>query len=134
MTRKGKGLVTGVMARMGRGAKRDHGGAAGGDGSGGFALVRRRTTLQDIDRVEHHLPEILGRALARSWIDRDFSNALFVDPKGLLARYDVFLPDNVALVVETSASQRQRIVVYELLPSGERRRMMYLQLVMMAGK
>jgi hypothetical protein len=99
-----------------------------------FALVRRATTLRDIARVERHLPEILGRALARSWIDREFSAALMADPKGLLARYDVFLPDNVRIDVETSATQRQRIVVHEAQPDGTARRLMYLQLVMMAGK
>jgi len=99
-----------------------------------FALVRRATTLQDIARVERHLPEILGRALARSWIDREFCAALMADPKGLLARYDVFLPDSVRIEVETSATQRQRIVVHETRPDGTARRLMYLQLVMMAGK
>lgn len=99
-----------------------------------FALVQRATTLQDIARVERHLPEILGRALARSWIDREFSAALMVDPKGLLARYNVFLPASVRIEVETSATQRQRIVVYQTQQDGESRRLMYLQLVMMAGK
>lgn len=99
-----------------------------------FALVRRATTLQDIARVERHLPEILGRALARSWIDREFCAALMADPKALLARYDVFLPESVRIGVETSATQRQRIVVHETQPDGSARRLMYLQLVMMAGK
>ena len=99
-----------------------------------FALVRRATTLQDIARVERHLPEILGRALARSWIDNEFSAALMADPKALLARYDVFLPESVRISVETSATQRQRIVVHEIQPDGSLRRLMYLQLVMMASK
>jgi hypothetical protein len=46
----------------------------------------------------------------------------------------VFLPDNVRIDVETSATQRQRIVVHEAQPDGTARRLMYLQLVMMAGK
>lgn len=100
----------------------------------GFALVRRATNLQDIRRIETHLPEILGRALARGWIDANFSTALMSDPKGLLASYNVFLPDNISIEVETTASQRQRIVVYENRANGEKRRVMYLQLVMMAGK
>ena len=102
--------------------------------AGGFTLVRRPTTLQDIRRIEQHLPEILGRALARGWIDRNFAEALLLDPKGLLANYDVFLPENISIEVETTDAQRQRIVVYENRPNGNKHRVMYLQLVMMAGK
>lgn len=101
---------------------------------GGFALVRRPTSFQDINRIEQHLPEILGRALARGWIDRNFAQALLANPKALLQHYDVFLPDNISIEIETTDAQRQRIVVYEQRPNGEKRRVMYLQLVMMAGK
>lgn len=99
-----------------------------------FALVRRSTHLQDIARVERHLPEILGRALARAWIDTGFSETLRADPKGLLAHYNVFLPTTVSLEIETTETQRQRIVVYENRQNEDRRRVMYLQLVMLAGK
>lgn len=99
-----------------------------------FALVRRATQLQDIARVERHLPDILGRALARGWIDADFSAALMADPKALLARYDVHLPATVTLAVEMTETGRQRIVVYDTPPGAARRRVMYLQLVMMAGQ
>ncbi len=98
-----------------------------------FALVRRSTNLHDLARVERHLPDILGRALARGWIDADFGAALMADPKGLLARYDVFLPDDVILQTELTETGRQRIVVYETETTGVRRRVMFLQLVMMAG-
>lgn len=99
-----------------------------------FSLVRHATTLQDIARVERHLPEILGRALARSWIDPHFAADLLADPKGLLARYEVFLPANVVIQVEANPDQRQRIVVYDRGAGGALRRLMYLQLVMMAGR
>lgn len=101
---------------------------------GGFTLVRAPTTLQNIKRIEQHLPEILGRALARGWIDRNFAEALLADPKRLLSNYDVFLPENIKIEVETTEAQRQRIVVYEHRPNGDKHRVMYLQLVMMAGK
>ena len=113
---------------------RGRGQAAPEASSADFALVRRRTILHDIARIERHLPEILGRALARGWIDRDFSAALLADPKGLLARYDVHLPDMITIEVEMTESQRQRIVVYETRPDAAKRRVMYLQLVMMAGR
>lgn len=103
------------------------------DTQAAFALVRHSTDLQDIARVERHLPDILGRALARGWIDPAFSHELMADPKALLARYNVHLPASVSLVVEVTETGRQRIVVYDTPPGAARRRVMYLQLVMMAG-
>lgn len=136
----GNGKMANALARLtGRasssgGASSASSGTSSGGATGDFALVRRATNLTDIDRIERHLPEIIGRALARGWIDNGFRDALMRDPKGLLARYSVFLPENISIEVEETSTQRQRIVVYEGLKSGERRRVMYLQLVMMAGK
>lgn len=130
MTLIGSRLFSGVFSRMsGRGPQ-----AATMTSQSDFALVRQSTHLQDIARVERHLPEILGRALARAWIDTDFSRSLRSDPKGLLAHYKVFLPNTVSIEIETTETQRQRIVVYENHQHGARRRVMYLQLVMLAGK
>ena len=130
MTLTGSRLFSGVFSRLsGRGAQ-----PGSAVPASDFALVRHSTHLQDLARVERHLPEILGRALARAWIDGDFSDALRADPKGLLARYQVYLPTTVAIEIETTETQRQRIVVYENRQQGDRRRVMYLQLVMLAGK
>lgn len=130
MTLTGSRLFSGVFSRLsGRGSQ-----AETTTLQSDFALVRQSTHLQDIARVERHLPEILGRALARAWIDADFSDMLRVDPKGLLAHYKVFLPHTVSIEIETTETQRQRIVVYENHQHGARRRVMYLQLVMLAGK
>ncbi|MEL6915436.1 MAG: hypothetical protein AAFP13_13130 [Pseudomonadota bacterium] len=112
------------------------GAARSGEGRAaeGFALVGRVTRLEDVPEVERHLPDILGRALARSWIDPQFARSLEVDPRHLLARYNVHLPESVDLNVEQAGIERPRIVVTELLGDGRRRRLMYLQLVMMAGR
>lgn len=99
-----------------------------------WGLVRRKTTLGNTDKVIRHLPDILGRALARSWIDPRFSDSLMSDPLGLLASHNVFLPDNIRIEIETTASERQRVVVYERGLDGRDKRLLYLQLVMMAGK
>ena len=130
MTLTGSRLFSGMFSRLpGRRAQ-----PATAVPPSDFALVRRSTHLQDIARVERHLPEILGRAMARAWIDGDFSDRLRADPKGLLAHYDVYLPTTVSIEIETTETQRQRIVVYENRQHGDRRRVMYLQLVMLAGK
>lgn len=102
--------------------------------TGDFALVHRVTQLDDLARVERHLPDILGRAMARAWIDPAFSADLIQNPKALLGRYDVHLPAHVSLQVDTTETGRQRIVVYDTSVAGAPRRVMYLQLVMLAGQ
>lgn len=102
-------------------------------GTPALSLVRSETRMADVPEVEKYLPEILGRALARGWIDRQFRTALARDPKGLLERHGVFLPDTISIEVETAPNARERIVVYEGMGPGARR-LLYLQLVMVAGR
>lgn len=135
MTLTGISLLSGLLSRVSkRNGLRDPLMRATKTHSSDFALVRQSTHLQDIARVERHLPEILGRALARAWIDKDFSDKFYSDPKNLLSCYNVFLPSTVSIELETTETQRQRIVVYENRQNSKRRRVMYLQLVMLAGK
>ena len=100
----------------------------------GLALVRRAVGLRRTADVERYLPDILGRALARSWVDRAFSLALLRDPYGLLRAHQVHLPDTIDIRTETTDNGRQRVVVYERQANGTLRRLLYLQLVMMAGR
>ena len=79
------------------------------------------------------LPDILGRALARSWIDREFQMDFMLDPKGVRATL-FFLPQNVTIELETEGVTRPKVVVYETTRLGKQKSLMYLQLVMMAGK
>jgi len=51
-----------------------------------------------------------------------------------LASYAVFLPENLTIEIETEGVTRPKVVVYEIGPLGKPKRLMYLQLVMMAGK
>lgn len=99
-----------------------------------FVLVERITRLMTLDEIERHLPDILGRALARGWIDKPFQSAFMDAPKEMLATYDVHLPDAVEIEVETEPGKRPRIVVYQISLGGRKRRLLYLQLVMMAGR
>lgn len=99
-----------------------------------FKLVKKRTQFDTSEEVMRFLPDILGRALARSWIDREFQTDFMLDPEGVLARYAVFLPPNVTIELETEGVTRPKVVVYETTRLGKQKRLMYLQLVMMAGK
>ena len=109
-------------------------GAGGTAGPGPLGLVRHETRLSDSAGVERFLPDILGRALARGWIDPEFRTAFLADPKALLETYGVFLPRSIFIRVEADPSSRERLVVYEMRPGQTPRRLLYLQLVMRAGK
>lgn len=103
---------------------------AGGD----FRLVRNPVDLTDGRMVEEFLPDILGRALARSWVDGGFRARLTADPKALLQEHDVNLPATIRIETQIAANGRPMIVVHERQPDGGMRRLCYLQLVMLAGK
>ena len=100
-----------------------------------FDLVQQETHLRNRSQVERFLPDILGRALARIWIDPIFRDRFAADPKRTLADYGVHLPDTIDIDFVTEGTLRPQVVVMERTrPDGPRRRLLYLQLVMMAGK
>lgn len=99
-----------------------------------FKLVKQETHFDTSDAVMQFLPDILGRALARCWIDRNFMNHFMENPKQLLSTYSVHLPPNVDIDIEIEGVTRPKVVVYEISKLGRKKRLMYLQLVMMAGK
>ena len=106
---------------------------AGAPEGAGFGLVRQETRLRDTDQVRQFLPDILGRALARIWIDRTFRDRFAEDPIGTMEEYNVFLPESIDVEFVADGVSRPRIVVYERRLAGPRRRLLYLHLVMMAG-
>lgn len=100
-----------------------------------FDLVQQETHLRNRSQVERFLPDILGRALARIWLDPMFRDRFSSDPKRTLADYGVHLPETIHIDFVTEGSLRPQVVVMEQTrPDAPRRRLLYLQLVMMAGK
>ena len=98
-------------------------------------LVTAETSLGDRAQVEKYLPDILGRALARSWIDAAFRAAFAIDPVRTLAAHRIRLPDSIRIDVVTKGQTRPMVVVSEEGQlGGPARRLLYLQLVMVAGK
>lgn len=106
----------------------------GEDSHQDFHLVRQETHLSNVSQVERFLPDILGRALARCWIDKAFRQEFFLAPKDTLSDYHVHLPEDILVSVETDPGERSKVVVYEQRPGALPKRLMYLQLVMMAGR
>ena len=85
--------------------------------------------------VREQLPDILGRVLARIWIDEKFHHDFSMNPRGTLETNGVFLPETMDVEFQKPNSSRPRIVVYEKSRESKfRTRIFYLQLVMMAGR
>ena len=100
-----------------------------------FDLVRRETYLRDRKDVEDQLPDIIGRALARIWIDPHFRDRFAAGPKETLAAYGVYLPTSILIDFETVGLTRPQVVVYERrFTHGPRRRLLSLRLTMLADK
>ena len=100
-----------------------------------FSLFDGERHFTGRDDVREFLPDILGKALARTWIDIDFHQAFDNDPCGTLELHGVYLPENMTIEFQRQNANRPRIVVYEKRPNSKfKMRVLYLQLVMMAGR
>ncbi len=99
-----------------------------------FNLVEDDIELIDRESVKRYLPDILGRALARSWIDTDYKKALSFDVKSTLAKGGVLVPDEYECQYEASSGQRAKIVVYEKTSSNFKIRVCGLSLTMVASR
>ena len=100
-----------------------------------LSLVNDDVYLADKHAVREQLPDILGRVLARIWIDQKFHRSFSEDPQGTLQLNGVFLPEFMEVEFQKPDSSRPRIVVYEKRQNSKfRTRIFYLQLVMMAGR
>ncbi len=98
-------------------------------------ITQKLHHLKNKTEVRKHLPEILGRVLARIWIDTDFKEQFSVDPQKTLEFNGVYLPEDMSIEFQKPNSDRPRIVVYEKRPNSKfKLRVLYLQLVMMAGR
>ena len=100
-----------------------------------FDITQKLHHLKNRSEVRKVLPDILGRVLARTWIDSDFKEQFHEDPQKTLEFNGVYLPEDMSIEFQKPNSDRPRIVVYEQRPNSKfRLRVLYLQLVMMAGR
>ena len=91
--------------------------------------------LTNREEVRNRLPDILGRALARAWLDLQFEKDFMTDPLRALAESGVHLPSTMLVEVSKTTANRPKIVVYEQQQGSKfKSRVLYLQLVMVAGK
>ena len=100
-----------------------------------FQLVTGSLQLQSREDVRNLLPDILGKVLARVWLDTSFHKEFSQDPQKTLEINGVFLPENMSIEFQKQNTDRPRIVVFEQKPGSKfKLRVFYLQLVMMAGR
>ena len=107
----------------------------GKDGINPFELVNGNIQLQTREDVRSLLPDILGKVLARVWLDPSFHREFSQDPQKTLESNGVFLPENMSIEFQKQNTDRPRIVVFEQKPGSKfKLRVFYLQLVIMAGR
>lgn len=100
-----------------------------------FHLVNDTVNLQNRAEVKDKLPDILGRVLARAWLDKDFLESFRANPLAVLASGGVNLPEAIHIEFQKPESDRPKVVVYEQPENSKLKlRVFYLQLVMVAGR
>ena len=87
--------------------------------------------LETEDDIQKYLPDVLGQALARTWIDKRFLDAFFEYPVVILERGGVYLPDKIQLEFVKEEKSRPKVTVFEKTRSG-RKKILELKLIMVA--
>ena len=87
--------------------------------------------LESEQQIQKYLPEVLGQALARTWIDKRFLDAFYAYPVEVLERGGVYLPSSVSVEFKKEKDQRPKVIVYEN-DKKSKRKLLELKLVMVA--
>jgi hypothetical protein len=89
----------------------------------------------DSRQLKERIIDYLGAVLARCWIDRGLLGQIEMNPHRALRSLGILLPDEIDIKVERLNKERPRLVIFEYNQERTyRRRICYLQLIMMAGK
>jgi len=88
--------------------------------------------LESEHQIQKYLPEVLGQALARTWIDKRFLDAFYNYPVEVLERGGVYLPDSVSGEFKKEKNERPKVIVFENKKNSKKRKLLELKLVMVA--
>jgi hypothetical protein len=87
--------------------------------------------LESEKDIQKYLPDVLGQALARTWIDKRFLDAFFDYPVEILERGGVYLPETIQLEFIKEEKSRPKVTVFEKTKNG-RKKILELKLIMVA--
>ena len=87
--------------------------------------------LETEDQIQEFLPEVLGQALARTWIDNRFLDAFYKFPVEVLERGGIYLPDHISVEFKKEQKSRPKVIVYEN-GRDKKRKILELKLIMVA--
>ena len=87
--------------------------------------------LETEDQIQEFLPEVLGQALARTWIDSRFLDAFYKFPVEVLERGGVYLPEHISVEFKKEQKSRPKVIVYEN-GNNVKRKILELKLIMVA--
>ena len=87
--------------------------------------------LETEDQIQEFLPEVLGQALARTWIDNRFLDAFYKFPVEVLERGGIYLPEHISVEFKKEQKSRPKVIVYEN-GNNKRRKILELKLIMVA--
>ena len=87
--------------------------------------------LETEDQIQEFLPEVLGQALARTWIDSRFLDAFDKFPVEVLERGGIYLPDHISVEFKKEQKSRPKVIVYEN-GNNKKRKILELKLIMVA--
>ena len=87
--------------------------------------------LETEDQIQEFLPEVLGQALARTWIDSRFLDAFYKFPVEVLQRGGVYLPEHISVEFKKEQKSRPKVIVYEN-GNNKKRKILELKLIMVA--
>ena len=87
--------------------------------------------LETEDQIQEFLPEVLGQALARTWIDSRFLDAFYKFPVEVLERGGIYLPDHISVEFKKEQKSRPKVIVYEN-GNVKKRKILELKLIMVA--
>ena len=85
--------------------------------------------LETEDQIQEFLPEVLGQALARTWIDKRFLEAFYEYPEEILEHGGIYLPDNITEFKKEKS--RPKVIVFEN-SNKTKRKILELKLIMVA--
>lgn len=89
--------------------------------------------LTDEDDVKRVLPDILGQALARAWVDKRFLDAFINHPVEILERGGVYLPSSIQIVFEKEDQARPKVTIYRTM-GDNMKKVLELKLILVAER